>query len=87
VAFRTVATAPLLHLRARQGIFQPGDPADVVFEIVEGAVLVEAALGDGRRQIIEIARTGALIGFAAGAVQTLSAETLAPTLVRPITRA
>lgn len=77
----------LVRVGPRQALYRAGDAADFLFEVAEGAVMLSSGLGDGRRQIVEIARAGAVIGFAAEAVQPLDAETLIASVLRPIGRA
>jgi CRP/FNR family transcriptional regulator len=74
--------APSRPHAAQQAIFIAGDPADQLFEIESGAVMVLRLLPDGRRQILDIAGPGRLIGLTAGAVQDCSAIALRPTRVR-----
>lgn len=87
VPFRVAQPPPLIRLGQRQAVFRAGDPVEVLFEVVEGAVMLSARLGDGRRQIVEIARPGAVIGLATGATQPLDAETLVATQLSAIGRA
>lgn len=77
----------LVRVGPRQALYRAGDAADFLFEVVEGAAMLSGGLGDGRRQIVEIARAGAVIGFAAGPTQPLDAETLVASILRPIGRA
>lgn len=82
-----VRPAAAVRVGPRQALYRAGDAADFLFEVVEGAVMLSSGLGDGRRQIVEIARAGAVIGFAAGRMQPLDAETLVASVLRPIGRA
>lgn len=82
VPFRAGAHPPILRLGQRQAVYRAGDPVEVLFEVIDGAVMLSVGLGDGRRQIVEIARRGAVVGFAAGKVQPLDAETLVATQLR-----
>ena len=79
--------APSRPHAAQQAIFIAGDPADQLFEIESGAVMVLRLLPDGRRQILDIAGPGRLIGLTAGAVQDCSAIALRPTRVRRVSDA
>ena len=45
--------------------FSEGDPADEVFEVLKGAVVVSRSLTGGRRQIIDIVGPGRMVGFTA----------------------
>lgn len=82
VPFRPGAQPPILRLGQRQAVYRAGDPVEVLFEVIDGAVMLSVGLGDGRRQIVEIARRGAVVGFAGTGVQPLDAETLAATQLR-----
>jgi CRP/FNR family transcriptional regulator len=77
-ATETVRVAP------RRTLYRAGDPIADLYEIVEGAVMFSALLEDGRRQIVEIAGPGALVGLASGDAHELSAETLSETVLRSI---
>jgi len=46
-------------------LFSEGDPADEVFEVLKGAVVVSRSLTGGRRQIIDIVGPGRMVGFTA----------------------
>ena len=52
-------------LRARVVLFAEGDPADQVFEVVKGAVVVSRSLTGGRRQILDVVGPGRMLGFTA----------------------
>ena len=69
---------------AQQALFCAGDPADDLFELESGAVMVLRQLADGRRQILDIAGPCALIGLAAGEVHDCSAIALRPTRARRV---
>lgn len=60
--FRTLSLPQVVRVPQRQAIYRAGDPVDMLFEVVEGAIMLSAGLGDGRRQIVEIARAGAVRG-------------------------
>lgn len=57
-------------------LFREGDPADRVFQVVDGAVMLYKLLPDGRRQVVELLGPGDVFGFGAAPVHTCSAETL-----------
>jgi CRP-like cAMP-binding protein len=79
--------AGLLRLAARRVVFLPGDAADEGYEILDGAVALTSELDDGRRQIVEIARAGTVIGLGPGRRRRVAAETLTATVLRPFARA
>ena len=73
-----------VRVAARRSLYRAGDaPADL-YEIVDGAVMFSALLEDGRRQIVEIAGPGALVGLCSGDSHELTAETLSETVLRAI---
>ena len=57
-------------------IFYEGDTADRLFELEDGIVMLFKLLPDGRRQVVEILKPGAIFGLSAGPVYDVSAETL-----------
>ena len=58
----------------RDSIFFEGDPAEQVFEIVEGLVGVHKLLPDGRRQVIGFLHPGDFLGLALGDTYLYTAE-------------
>ena len=85
----TVRVPPAPDLRERQiaaraRIFSAGDRADNLYELVWGRVILWSSLPDGRRQILQIAGPGTILGFAAEGVHTSIAEAIAPTRYRQI---
>jgi CRP/FNR family transcriptional regulator len=71
---------------AHEVIFYEGDPADRVFELIEGAIMLYKLLPDGRRQVVEILSPKALFGLPASKMQDTNAETLTPVTVRVVDR-
>lgn len=67
-------------------IFYEGDPADRVYELLEGAVMLFKLLPDGRRQVVEIVAPNALFGVVGGKLYDCNAETLTPSVVRILDR-
>nr|WP_210200589.1 helix-turn-helix domain-containing protein [Cohaesibacter celericrescens] len=67
-------------------IFFEGDPANNIYEVADGSVMLYKLLPDGRRQVVEILGSGDLFGIPAGEVYDTSAETLTETLVHMISR-
>jgi CRP/FNR family transcriptional regulator len=80
------ARAKTLRFEAHDVIFYEGDPADRVYELTEGAVMLYKLLPDGRRQVVEILAPKSLFGLPAGKLQDTNAETLTPATVRVIDR-
>ena len=67
-------------------VFFEGDPANNIYEVADGSVMLYKLLPDGRRQVVEILGPGDLFGVPAGDVYDTSAETLTETLVHMISR-
>ena len=65
-------------------VFFEGDPANNIYEVADGSVMLYKLLPDGRRQVVEILGPGDLFGVPAGEVYDTSAETLTETLVHMI---
>ena len=80
------ARAKTLRFEAHDVIFYEGDPADRIYELVEGAIMLYKLLPDGRRQVVEILAPKALFGLPAGKLQDTNAETLSPVTVRVVDR-
>jgi CRP/FNR family transcriptional regulator len=67
-------------------VFLEGDPADRIYQVVEGAVMLYKLLPDGRRQVVELLGPGDVFGLSARPVYDSSAETLTPTVVAAFDR-
>nr|WP_321458421.1 Crp/Fnr family transcriptional regulator [uncultured Cohaesibacter sp.] len=67
-------------------VFFEGDPANNIYEVADGSVMLYKLLPDGRRQVVEILGPGDLFGVPAAEVYDTSAETLTETLVHMISR-
>lgn len=67
-------------------VFYEGDPADRVYELLEGAVMLFKLLPDGRRQVVEVVAPTALFGIVGGKLYDCNAETLTPCVVRVLDR-
>ncbi|MCE1234772.1 MAG: helix-turn-helix domain-containing protein [Hyphomicrobiales bacterium] len=74
------------RLAEHDAVFYEGDPADRVYELIEGAVMLFKLLPDGRRQVVEVVAPNALFGIVAGALYDCNAETLTPSVVRILDR-
>lgn len=72
----------LRHRHAPHSVlFMEGDPADRLFEIVDGLVMLYKLLPDGRRQVVELLGAGDLFGISSLRIQDCAAETLADVTV------
>ncbi len=76
-----------LKIAKRQTVFHSGDPANRIYEIIEGILMVFKMLSDGRRQIVEIVPAGWLCGFATEGHYDGSCEALTDTIVTAYARA
>lgn len=68
-----------LDFSPRAIVFLEGEEARSVFQVIEGAVMVYRLLPDGRRQVIELLRSGGLFGCTPSSIRDCSAETLVAT--------
>ena len=77
-----------LHHSHGQGetIFDEGEPADRLYQLISGALRTCRILRDGRRQIEAFHFTGDVFGLESGATYRVSAQTLSPALVRVMPR-
>ena len=71
------------EFQAGQDLFSLGDPCDSIYNLVSGWVFRYNLLEDGRRQILDFALPGAVLGFhpARGAMATFGAQALTDVMV------
>jgi len=69
-------TAPPRVLQAREHVFFEGDPKDHVYQVEKGTVCLYKTLPDGRRQIVDFAYPGDLIGLGAPGEHVFSAQAI-----------
>ncbi|MFN7165686.1 MAG: Crp/Fnr family transcriptional regulator [Pannonibacter sp.] len=62
--------------RPHEVVYYEGDPADRIFEVARGTIMLFKLLPDGRRQVVEVLRAGDIFGLPNGAEQDCTAETL-----------
>jgi CRP/FNR family transcriptional regulator len=74
-----LATPQSERARIRNVLFAEGDPADEVFEVLKGAVVVSRSLTGGRRQILDVVGPGRMVGFTARPAHECSAIALTAT--------
>ena len=67
-------------------IYGEGEPSDYVYQVIRGAVRTYKLLNDGRRQIGAFHLPGDVFGLESGPVHRLTAEAIADTTVRLVTR-
>jgi CRP/FNR family transcriptional regulator len=74
--------AAIRRLTAKEHVFCEGDDRDHVFRVEDGVIAVYKTLPDGRRQIIDFAYPGDLIGLGVLGEHVLSAQATVPSKVR-----
>lgn len=79
---RRLKSASVKVFQAREHVFFEGDAKDHVFLLEKGTVCLYKTLPDGRRQIVDFAYPGDLIGLSAGADHAFSAQAITLTRVR-----
>ncbi len=84
--FARSARVKTQRLGEHDSVFYEGDPADRVYELLEGAVMLFKLLPDGRRQVVEVVAPTALFGIVGGKLYDCNAETLTPCVVRILDR-
>ncbi|WP_210272635.1 Crp/Fnr family transcriptional regulator [Chthonobacter rhizosphaerae] len=67
-------------------LFHEDDPAEHIYEVVSGQVMLYRLLADGRRQVVDIVSAGDLIGLSMTGLYDCSAETLTGSDVRVLER-
>jgi CRP/FNR family transcriptional regulator, nitrogen fixation regulation protein len=73
-------------LHHRSEIFGQAEPADYVYQVIEGAVRTHKLLSDGRRQIGAFHLPGDIFGLENGDLQRFTAEAIVDTTVRLVER-
>lgn len=68
--------AKTAQYRPHEVVYYEGDPADRIFEVARGTVMLFKLLPDGRRQVVEVLRAGDIFGLPNGDEQDCTAETL-----------
>lgn len=72
------------RLEGREHLFCEGDPASHVYRIESGYACIYKMMSDGRRQVVDFAYPGDLIGLGAGSEHVTSAHALGSCRVRAI---
>jgi CRP/FNR family transcriptional regulator, nitrogen fixation regulation protein len=82
------AKAILSEFKYKKGteVYGEAEPADYVYQVVEGAVRSHKLLSDGRRQIGAFHLAGDIFGLENGAVHRFTAEAIVDTTVRLMKR-
>jgi CRP/FNR family transcriptional regulator len=77
-----LAHAAVRRVAVKEHVFCEGDARDQVFRVEDGVIAVYKTLPDGRRQIIDFAYPGDLIGLGVLDEHMLSAQATSPAKVR-----
>jgi CRP/FNR family transcriptional regulator, nitrogen fixation regulation protein len=72
--------------RKDEEIYGEDEPADYVYQVIQGAVRTYKLLSDGRRQIGSFHLTGDVFGLESGMTHRLAAEAIIDTTVRLVKR-
>ncbi len=65
-----------VQFAARVHVFMEGDRTDLVYQVVDGTIMLYKLMRDGRRQIVELLGAGDVFGLSPHGVNDCSAETL-----------
>lgn len=74
------------QLQPHQVVFYESDPAERMYELVSGAIMLYKLLPDGRRQVVDILDHGDLFGLQYGKYYDCTAETLTDAEIRVLDR-
>lgn len=77
-----LAHGTLRRVEAKEHLFADGDKKAFVYLVLTGAICLYKILPDGRRQVIDFAYPGDLIGLGSGMVETLNAQATVATRVK-----
>lgn len=70
----------------RHTVFDERHPADAIYQVISGAVILTRSVNGGQRQVIEVVGPGGLIGVVSGTHYGCRAETMTRSVLRRITR-
>lgn len=79
---RELANGAVRLIRTREHLYSAGDERSHIYRIESGAVCLYKIMPDGRRQVIDFAYPGDLIGLGCEAEHTYNAQALEPTRLR-----
>ena len=79
---QSVAAGPVRTFEAKEHIFRDGDSASHVYKVEVGHVCIYKLMSDGRRQVIDFAYPGDLIGLGALKEHAANAQVTTRTRVR-----
>jgi CRP/FNR family transcriptional regulator len=81
-----IAGATVFALAAKQDLFVEGDPADFVYEVLEGTVTGYRILADGERHVTSFYFPGDLLGYCCASFYNMSVQAVGAAKVRRIPR-
>lgn len=87
IDLRGAATGRDVYFSPRTLIFLEGALVDLVYQVIDGAIMLYKLLPDGRRQVVEILGADDIFGFSPSPVHDCFAETLTGTRCRVFDRA
>ena len=70
------------RVKAREHVFCEGDPAKHVYRIESGLICTYRIMHDGRRQVVDFAFPGDVVGLGASSEHNTSAQAVRPTRLR-----
>ena len=68
-----------LHFATHAFVFHEDDPANRIYQLIDGAAMLYKLLPDGRRQVVELIGPGDVFGLSSLPVHDCAAETLTET--------
>lgn len=77
-----MASAPLRGVEAKDHLFTEGETKTHVYQVVTGAICLYKVLPDGRRQVIDFAYGGDIVGLGLGGAEACNAQATVATRVR-----
>lgn len=79
---RQLATGTIRILKTREHLYAVGDERSHVYRIESGTMCLYKIMPDGRRQVVDFAYAGDLIGLGCEAEHTVNAQALEPTRLK-----
>lgn len=70
------------RVEAKEHVFCEGDPATHVYRVESGLICTYRIMHDGRRQVVDFAFPGDVVGLGAGSEHNTSAQAIRPTRLR-----
>ena len=68
-------------MEAKEHLFAEGDPKTSIYRVLSGALCLYKVLSDGRRQVIDFAYAGDVVGLESGSAATCNAQATVATRV------